>query len=147
MTFCVHLRTVYLCVAQVLILVWALNCDSPGLQMTKKCSSVMAPLELKVKMNILISVPWIRFPSSRLALPSSSSSVSSLSRFRLVWQGDEDIDVVEREESRLVVQHTLVPVLVDLIGQGDDIALSEAQLSLVLWIKVVQRLTARLLGG
>lgn len=82
-----------------------------------------------------------------LPLPSSSSSVSSLSRFRLVWQRDEDIDVVEREESRLVVQHTLVPVLVDLIGQGDDIALSEAQLSLVLWIKVVQRLTARLLGG
>lgn len=147
MTFCVHLRTVYLCVEQVLILVWALNCDSPGLQMTKKCSSVMATLELKVKMNILRTVPWIRFPSSRLALPSASSSVSSLSRFRLVWQRDEDVDVVEREESRLVVQHALVPVLVDLIGQGDDIALSEAQLSLVLWIKVVQRLTARLLGG
>lgn len=73
--------------------------------------------------------------------------LGSLALFTLVWQRDEDLDVVEREESRLAVQHSLVPVLVDLIGQGDDIALVEAQLSLVLRLEVVQRLTARLLRG
>lgn len=82
-----------------------------------------------------------------LLLPSISllSALSLL--FILVWQRNEDLDVVEREEPRLAVQHSLVPVLVDLIGQGDDIALAEAQLALVFWLKVVQRLTARLLRG
>lgn len=42
------------------------------------------------------------------------------------------------------MQHALIPVLVDLIGQGDDVALLEAQLSLVLWVKVKQGLTGRL---
>lgn len=82
-----------------------------------------------------------------LLLLSISFLLGSLALFVLVWQRNEDLDIVEREESRLAVQHSLVPVLVDLIGQGDDIALAEAQLSLVLRIKVVQRLTARLLWG
>lgn len=80
-------------------------------------------------------------------LLSVSLLLSSLALFLLVWQRNKDLDVVEREKSRLAVQHSLVPVLVDLIGQGDDVALAEAQLSLVLWVKVVQRLTARLLRG
>lgn len=61
-----------------------------------------------------------------------------------MWQGDNDFHVVEREESWLTMQHALIPVLVDLIGQGDDVALLEAQLSLVLWVKVKQGLTGRL---
>lgn len=64
-----------------------------------------------------------------------------------MWQRNKDLDVVEREESRLAVQHAFVPVLINLIGQGDDVALAEAQLSLVLRLEVVQRLTARLLRG
>lgn len=82
-----------------------------------------------------------------LLLLSISLLLGSLALFILVWQRNENFDVVEREESRLAIQHALVPVLVDLIGQGDDIALAEAQLSLVLRLKVVQRLTARLLRG
>lgn len=70
-----------------------------------------------------------------------------LSRWTLVGQWDEHLDVVEGEEARLAVQHPLVPVLVDLVGQRDDVALVEAQLSLVLGLKVVQRLTAGLLQG
>lgn len=62
-------------------------------------------------------------------------------------QRHEDLDVVEGEESRLPVQRALVPVLVDLIGQGDDVALAEAQLSVVLGLKVIQRLAARLFRG
>lgn len=65
----------------------------------------------------------------------------------LVWQRNKDLDVVKREESGLAVQHSLVPVLVDLIGQGDYVALAEAQFSLILWLKVVQRLTAWLFWG
>lgn len=65
----------------------------------------------------------------------------------LVGQRDEHLDVVEGKEARLAVQHPLVPVLVDLVGQCDDVALVEAQLPLVLGLKVVQRLTARLLQG
>lgn len=72
---------------------------------------------------------------------------SCLGSFKLVWQWNEDLDVVEREESRLAVEHALVPVLVDLIGQGDDIALAEAQLSLVFRLEVVQCPAARLLRG
>lgn len=86
-------------------------------------------------------------PFHLLLLLSVSLLLSSLALFILVWQRNKDLDVVEREESRLAVQHSLVPVLVDLIGQGDDVALAETQLSLVLWVKVVQRLTARLLWG
>lgn len=82
-----------------------------------------------------------------ILLLTISLLLGSLALFILVWQRNEDLNIVEREESRLAVQHSLIPVLVDLIGQGDDIALVEAQLSLVLWLKVVQRLTARLLRG
>lgn len=60
---------------------------------------------------------------------------------------DEDLDIVEGEESRLAVDHSFVPVLVDLVGQSDDVALVEAQLSLVLRLKVVQGLAAGLLQG
>lgn len=70
-----------------------------------------------------------------------------ISRWTLVGQWDEHLDVVEGKEARLAVQHPLVPVLVDLVGQRDDVALVEAQLSLVLGLKVIQRLTARLLQG
>lgn len=69
----------------------------------------------------------------------------SLALFTLVWKRDEDFDVIEREESRLAVEHALIPVFIDLIGQSDDVALVEAQLSLVFWLKVVQGLTAGLL--
>lgn len=62
-----------------------------------------------------------------------------------MWQRNEDFDVVEREEPGLAIQHALIPVFIDLIGQGDDVALVEAQLALVLWLEVVQRLAARLL--
>lgn len=42
------------------------------------------------------------------------------------------------------MDHALVPVLVDLVGQRDDVAFFEAQLALVLRLEVVQRLAAGL---
>lgn len=63
----------------------------------------------------------------------------------LVWQRDEHLHIVEGEEPRLAIQHPFIPVLVDLIGQGDDVTFVEAQLALVLGVKVVQSLTAWLL--
>ena len=59
----------------------------------------------------------------------------------------QDIDVVDGEEARLAIDHALVPVVIDLIGQGDDVALFEAQLALVLWFKVVERSATRLVHG
>lgn len=80
---------------------------------------------------------------SSLSTHSTSSplllSISLLFAFLfiLVWQRNEDLNVVEREETGQAVQHALIPVLIDLIGQGDDVALVEAQLSLVFWLEVV----------
>lgn len=65
----------------------------------------------------------------------------------LVRQGHQDVHVVDREEARVAVQHPLVPVIVDLVGQGDDVALLEAQLAFVLRVKVVEGAAARLVHG
>lgn len=59
----------------------------------------------------------------------------------------QDIHIVDGEEARLAVDHAFVPVVVDLIGQGDDITLFEAQLAFVLWLKVVECSTAGLVHG
>lgn len=57
----------------------------------------------------------------------------------------QDIHVVDGEEPRLAVDHALVPVFIDLVGQGDDVAFLEAQLAFVLRLKVVERSTAWLI--
>ena len=44
----------------------------------------------------------------------------------LVGQWHQDIHIVDGEEARVAVQHPLIPVVIDLIGQGDDIAFLEA---------------------
>ena len=44
----------------------------------------------------------------------------------LVGQWHQDIHVVDGEEAGVAVQHPLVPVVIDFIGQGDDIAFLEA---------------------
>lgn len=62
----------------------------------------------------------------------------------LMGEGHQDIHVVDGEEARLAVDHPLVPVVVDLVGEGDDVALFEAQLALVLGLKVVERSAAGL---
>lgn len=54
-------------------------------------------------------------------------------------QGHQDIHVVDGEESRAAVDHALVPVVVDLVGESDDVPLLEAQLALVLGVEVIQR--------
>lgn len=59
----------------------------------------------------------------------------------------QDIHIVDGEEARMAADHALVPVVVDLIGQGDDIALFEAQLTLVLWLEIVERPAAGLVHG
>lgn len=62
----------------------------------------------------------------------------------LVGQRHQDVHIVDGEEARVAVQHPLVPVVVDLVGQRDDIALLEAQLALVLGVKVVEGAAAGL---
>lgn len=62
-------------------------------------------------------------------------------------QRHDDVDVADREKSRFAMDHTLVPVLIDLIGQDDEVALLEAQLARVLRLEVIQRPAARLVQG
>lgn len=62
-------------------------------------------------------------------------------------QRHQDIHIVDWEEARLAVDHAFVPVVIDLIGQGDDVPLLEAQLALVLGLKVIQCPTAWLVQG
>lgn len=44
----------------------------------------------------------------------------------LMRQWHQDIHVVDGEEAGVAVQHPLIPVFIDLVGQGDDIAFLEA---------------------
>lgn len=59
-------------------------------------------------------------------------------------EGDDDLHVVDGEEARFAIDHALIPVLIYLVGEDNDVALLEAQLSFVLWLKVVEGATARL---
>lgn len=68
-------------------------------------------------------------------------------RGTLMRERHQDIHVVDGEEARLAIDHALVPVVVDLVGQGDDVALFEAQLAFVLWFKVVKCSAAGLVHG
>lgn len=45
------------------------------------------------------------------------------------------------------MQHPLVPVLIDLVGERDEVALAEAQLTIILRLKIIQRLAAWLVQG
>ena len=44
----------------------------------------------------------------------------------LVGQRHQDIHVVDGEEARVALQHALVPVVVNLVGKGDDVPFLEA---------------------
>lgn len=48
------------------------------------------------------------------------------SRDVLVGKRHQDIHVIDGEEAGVAVQHPLIPVFIDLIGQGDDVAFLEA---------------------
>lgn len=68
-------------------------------------------------------------------------------RRSLMRKRDQDIHVVDGEEARLAMDHAFVPVVINLIGQGDNVTLFEAQLTLVLWFKVVERPATGLVHG
>lgn len=59
-------------------------------------------------------------------------------------QGDHNLHVVDGEEARVAIDHALVPVLVYLVGEDNDVTLLEAQLALVLRLEVVEGAAARL---
>ena len=65
----------------------------------------------------------------------------------LVLKRHHHLHIVAGEQPRLTAQRALKPVLVDDSGQCDDVTLLKAQLSGVLWLKVIQGLAARLLCG
>lgn len=77
---------------------------------------------------------------------SFSLSPLFLNEDLLVWQRNDYLHVVEREESRLTTQHAFIPVFINLIGQIDDVTLVEAQFTFVLRLKVIERFTAWLLS-
>lgn len=45
------------------------------------------------------------------------------------------------------MQHPFIPVLIDLVGKRDEVTLTKAQLTIVLWLKVIKRLAAWLVQG
>lgn len=63
----------------------------------------------------------------------------------LVGQRHQRIHIVDGEESGVSVQHPLEPVVIDLIGEGDDVTLLEPQLTVVLGVEVVERTAAGLI--
>ena len=74
--------------------------------------------------------------------PFPSSAVPLLPCCILVRYRHHHFDVVVGEVSWLSMQGALEPVLIDLTDQGDDVTLTEAQLTFVLWIEVIQGFTA-----
>ena len=59
-------------------------------------------------------------------------------------EGDDDLYVVDGKEARFATDHALIPVLIYLVGEDDDVTLFEAKLALILWLEVVEGATARL---
>lgn len=59
--------------------------SSPELYLTKKCLSVRMTLELKVKMNLLWTIPWLHSPPSLLPLLAFSSPFDSSQLPRSLW--------------------------------------------------------------
>lgn len=122
---------------------WA---SSPELQVPKK-SACWQSWHWSWKWKLIFcgsSIAFTFLPLDSFYSPSPSPRLFC-SFYILVWQRNEDLNIIKREETWLTVQHSLIPVLVDLIGQGDDIALVEGQLALVFWLKIVECLTAWLL--
>lgn len=58
-----------------------------------------------------------------------------------LWQGNDYIHIVYGEKAGISVDHALVPIFVYLVGEDDDITLLEAQLPLVLGLKVIEGAT------
>lgn len=105
-------------------------------------------VRMKTKMIQLAPFSLPHFPPAfslslfiALSLPSSLFCDGG----HLVWQRNDHLHVVEREESGLATQHAFIPVFIDLIGQSDDVTLVEAQLAFVFRLKVIESFTARLL--
>lgn len=64
-----------------------------------------------------------------------------------MWQWDQDVHVVDGKEAGVSMQHPLVPVFIDLVGEGDDVAFLEAQLAFIFRVKIIQSPTAGLVHG
>lgn len=64
-------------------------------------------------------------------------------RMDLMGQSYQDVNVIDREESWLAIYHPFIPVLINLIGQYDDVTFLKAQLALILRIEIIQSATTR----
>lgn len=85
------------------------------------------------------------FPSAWVELRTEAGcdvSGRSLCVLSSLRQWDDDLHVVDGEKAGLAVEHALVPVLVYLICEDDDVAFLEAQLAPILRHKVVEGATA-----
>lgn len=106
-------------------------------------------VRMKAKMTSTGSFLPTSLPSSFLPftffIALSLSPPLFLNKDLLVWQRNDHLHVVEREESRLATQRAFIPVFINLIGQIDDVPLVEAQFAFVLRIEVIESFTARLL--
>lgn len=61
-----------------------------------------------------------------------------------LWQRHKDIDVADGKKARLPADHALIPVVINLVCEDDEVALLEAQLSFILSHKAVEHPAARL---
>lgn len=59
-------------------------------------------------------------------------------------QRHQDIYVVDGEEARLAADHALIPVLINLVGENDEVTFLKAKFAVVLWLEVVESTTAGL---
>lgn len=53
-------------------------------------------------------------------------------------QGYDNLHIVDWEKARVSVYHAFVPIVIYLVGEDDDVTLLKAQLTIVLWLKVIQ---------
>lgn len=60
-------------------------------------------------------------------------------------QGNQNLHIVDGEEAWLAMKHPLIPVLINLVSECDDITLFKTQLPFILRFKVVQSSAAGLI--
>jgi hypothetical protein len=115
---------------------------SVSLETLKNCEQHVVSLHiLRSNRSFPAVVDQYKLSSLLAVLAGAATSWHSLAR-----QGNNHLDIADREEARASVYGALVPVLIDAGQQSDSVAFLELQLTGVLSVKVIQRITASLLA-
>lgn len=62
----------------------------------------------------------------------------------LMRQRDENFHIIDGEEAWLAMKHPFIPVFINLVSEGNYIALFKTEFPFIFWIKVIQRSATRL---